>query len=342
MFTPLYFPTSVDSTMLSAFDSCPQKFLMEFILRKVPIGRSIHLHAGGCMASAFEVIRQKFYKEKWHLDDCLHHAFPVFVREWGDMETPEGEYKDMVNCWSAVEAYFREYPPATDYFQPYTLEDGSPAVEFKFAIPMQINHPDTGEPLLFSGRADMLSCPIDSPNTVYVVDEKTSKALGPKWQYQWGMRGQFYGYTYAAKQYGYPCVGALVRGIAIQQTQFAFQEKPLFLDDYQLEVWWLEAHKKVARMIEMYERAKKHYPGEELETNYMWLHGSFDKSFGDACQSYGGCMYTDLCTHPMPWVMWKGYETRIWDPLAKDPAHLSENRQASMGELSWQEFMGEG
>lgn len=342
MYLPLSFPTSIDSTMLSTFDSCPQKFMMEFIMKKVPIGRSIHLHAGGAIASTLEFIRNKFYKDKWSMEECIREAFYVYTMTWGDMETPQGEYKDYINCWEAILAYLKEYPLATDYFQPFIKEDGSPAVEFRFAIPTEINHPDTGEPILFTGRVDLLSQPMDGSNTVYVVDEKTTKALGPKWQYQWDMRGQFYGYTFAAQHYGFPCVGALVRGIAIQQTQFAFQEKPLLFSKDQLEIWWRETHKKIIRMVAMYEEAQRRYNPAHQEPNYLGLHDAFDKSFGDACQSYGGCLYQDLCTHPMPWVVYAGYETRVWDPLAKDPTHESENRSAGMESISWQEFMGEG
>lgn len=333
------FPASIDSTMLSTFDSCPQKFLMEFVLRRVPIGRSIHLHAGGCMASAFETIRHNFYANKLPLEECFAIAFKAFTIQWGDMETPQGEYKDFTNCWAAVEAYFAEYPPDTDYFQPLIKNDGSPAVEFKFAIPMNIKHPDTGDPILYSGRADMLVAPNDNLNHIYVMDEKTTKAMGAKWGEQWDMRGQFYGYTFAARKMGYNCVGALVRGIAIQQTQFQFAEKPLFFSQDQLDTWWREAHKKTMRAIEMYERAKQLYDPDSA-ASYPRLHDSFEKSFADACGSYGGCIFTELCTHPAPWKLYNSYEERIWDPLADDPTAKSQNTRGEMQEISWQDFMG--
>jgi hypothetical protein len=336
---PIQFPTSIDSTIISTFDSCPQKFLMEYVLRRVPIARSIHLHAGGCMASAFERIRHDFYVEGFTTEECLVRAFPHFVKQWGDMEAPQGEYKDFTNCWAAVEAYFREYPMDTDYFQPMIKADGTPAVEFKFAIATDIPHPDTGDPILYSGRADMLASPRDNLDHIYVVDEKTTKQMGSSWGRQWDMRGQFYGYTYAAREYGYNCVGALVRGIAIQQTQFQFAEKPVILTDTQLETWWFEVNKKIRRAVAMYERAREHYV-DDSDTSHTFLHGSFDKSFGDACSSYGGCMYAELCTHPAPWLMYRSYEERVWDPLAKDPTANSANPRGEMEELTWEQFMG--
>lgn len=337
----LHFPESIDSTMLSTFDSCPQKFFQEFVLRRVPIGRSIHLHAGGCMASAFEDIRNKFYTEGAPLEECFLYAFGRYMKNWGDFTAPEKQYKDFVNCWAAVEAYFKEYPMESDYFQPYMKKDGTPATEFKFGIPLSIKHPDTGNPLMFSGRADLLASPADTPNIAYVVDEKTTNSLGSSWQYQWDMRGQFYGYTWAGQQSGFPVVGALVRGIAIQQTQFGFQEKPLIFDKWQIERWHSEMLKKVHRMIEMYERARFVLDSSDADDDVLnYMHSSFDRSYGEACGSYGGCQFKDLCTHPAPWRLYEQYEERIWDPLAKDPTAKSEDRLSKMGELSFKDFMG--
>lgn len=343
---PLHFPEAIDSTMLSAFDACPQKWLIEFVLRRMPVGRSIHLHAGGCVASAFEEVRVHIFLHDLPLDIALRKAFVNYCKNWGDFVMPEDSYKDFTNCWCAIEAYFKEYPPHTDYFQPYIKRDGEPAVEFHFSIPMKLKHPETGNPILFSGRGDMLAQP-KGTDTIYVVDEKTTKNLGASWQYQWGMRGQFYGYTHAARQMGFNAVGALVRGIGIQQTQYQFQEKPILLTKEQTDTWWREAHKKVKRMLEMYDMAGTLYPpppeASEKQQLYArhWLHDTFDKSFGEACTSYTRCVFTDLCTHPEPWRLYEDYEERIWDPSAKDPSSKSENRQQQLGEVSWQEFMGE-
>lgn len=327
----LTFPPAIDSTMLSCFDACPTKFLYEFVLRKAPVGLSIHLHAGGALASALETIRRLFYRDKLPVEQCLKVAFREYVLNWGDFDVPDGQYKDFVNMWAAIEAYLKEYPLATDYFQPYMMANGEPAVEFKFAIPTDIKHPVSGDPILFAGRADLLAQ--NEPSSCYVLDEKTTKAMGSSWQYQWDMRGQFYGYTFAARRMGHPCAGALVRGIAIQQTQFQFQEKVLFFTDTQLERWWKNANKKILRMVEMFERAKS-------STTHNGIHSSFDMSFGDACSSYGGCQYTDLCVKDEPWKLYNDYETRVWDPLDPNPTKNSENRLKGMEEISFRDFMG--
>lgn len=337
----LSFPPAIDSTMLTTFDACPTKFLYEFVLQRAPVGRSIHLHAGGCVASAMEDIRKNFYLHQMSQDQAIEAAWPNFIRNWGMIETPEGEYKDFINCWSVIEAYFREYPLATDWFQPIIKADGSPAVEFKFGIPLEITHPVTGDPILFAGRTDMLSQPRDGYD-IYVVDEKTTKTLGASWQYQWAMRGQFYGYVWAARQYGYQAVGALVRGMAIQQTQFAFQEKPLLFEEYQLNRWHLNMTRKVKNMKALFETTLEYLQRtDDYELQHQILHTIWPMSFGDACNSYGRCQYSDLCTHPSPWHLYNSYEKRIWDPISKDPTALSEDRTAGMETISMKEFLGE-
>lgn len=328
----LQFPHNVDSTMLSSYSSCPQKFFQEFILARVPIGRSIHLHAGGCVASAMENIRNWFYRDGLPLEECLERAFQKFVFDWGMVEPPDKEYKDFVNCWMVVEEYFRHYHPAADYFQPFMKTDGSPAVEFRFAIPTEVMHPETGDPILYSGRLDLLSEPHDTPGQVWAVDEKTTKSVGAQWHKQWDLRGQFIGYVYAARVLGFNCIGAVARGMAIYQTKFDFPEKPVLIPDYLLRRWWDETNFKIGRMVYNYRVTIE-------QTDMESLHNSWSRSYGDACTSYGQCGFVPLCTSQHPWSIYKDWETRVWNPLEKDPTAQSEDRQSALGEVSFEEAM---
>lgn len=332
-FSPLTltFPEGIDSTMLTTFE-CPQKFFQEFCIRKTPTGRSIDLHAGGAMARAFELIRRYHYKFGKTLQEALELTYPQFVRQWGWFDPKPGNYKDFYNCWCAVEAYFNEYPLETDFFQPLMLQNGEPAVEFQFAIPLEgLIHPITGNPIVFAGRSDMLAINSMYPNVCYTVDEKTTKGIGPQWPYQWDMRGQFYGYTWASRKLGHRCAGALVRGIAIQQTQYAFAEKVIFYTEWQIENWERYMRNKVQRMIYMFELSLEVLQpalsrGWEPEEIMRQLHNKWDQSFGEMCTSYGGCQFVDLCTKEAPWDFYYDYETRIWNPLHQDPTDESAAR----------------
>ena len=338
----LAFPEAVDSTMLSTF-ACPTKFFQEFILKRVPAGRSIDLHAGGLAARAFEVIRRGVFMDGLSLEEAKFQAWREFLVGWPiGLDPKEGSYKDFVNVWSAVEAYFKEYPPREDYFQPYIQADGSPSVEFKFAIPTRVLHPATGDPIFFAGRADLLAQ--NEPGTCYVLDEKTTKAIGPSWPYQWDMRGQFYGYVHAARTIGFPCVGSVTRGIAIQQTQFTFGEKVLLINKSQTDRWWENAQKKIERMVDSYINtclvvAEAESCGDPIEDCFPRVRECWDMAYNDLCTNYGGCQFRDLCVSEVPWELCYGWERRVWNPLAQDPTSESEDRMSAMGMMSIDELM---
>jgi hypothetical protein len=295
------------------------------------------------MAKAFETIRRSYYKHGKSLEECFQIAFPEFIRRWAWVEPKVGNYKDFVNCWMAIEAYFKEYPLDSDFFQPLMLSNGEPAVEFQFGIPLDIMHPITGNPLFFCGRADMLAVNGDDPKTCYVMDEKTTKGIGSSWPYQWDMRGQFYGYTWAARHHGHRCSGALVRGIAIQQTQFAFAEKVIFYTDWQIDNWVRYMNEKIERMVYCFDDGlevlvQADLKGWDPEHTMRMLHDKWPQSFGEMCSSYGGCMYTDLCTKQNPWELYHDYDTRIWNPMHQDPT--DENPVREYVEIPMIEFLG--
>ena len=151
----LSFPQVIDSSMMEDA-ACQYKFFIKHVLKKHEPGTSVDLHAGGAIAHALEAARLSLWVDKQPLDKALEVATEAFIEFWGDYEAPENHAKDFVNTINAIYSYFEEYPPHTDKIEPYLFEGGRPAVEFTFAIPLPIMHPDTNEPLVFAGRFDLL------------------------------------------------------------------------------------------------------------------------------------------------------------------------------------------
>ena len=306
------FPEYLDSSMLSTADSCKQKFFNEYILCITSHGRSPDLHAGGAFAMALELIRKLFYEKNVPLQQCYQRVFPHFVRYWGDFEPPLGHQKDFINTWMAVEEYFLTYPPDTDTIQPYKDATGKHAIEYNFSIPMNVLHPETRQPMLFVGRFDLLAYYLD---TLVIVDEKTTKSLGSQWANQWDLRGQFLGYTFAVQHHGLPCVGALIRGIAIQKTQYKHAQVLAIYPQWQVERWWREANRKAQELINMWMKFKDC-------TDTRKAVDTFTHSYGEACTAYGRCPYAEsICTVEEPWNWYDTFERRVWNPLDKDPTH---------------------
>lgn len=325
----LQFPTVVDSTIMATYGSCPRKAMIEFCLQRAPQGRSVHLHAGGCFAHAMETIRRKIFAEGMETQAAIDDTFWDFMTKWGDYDPPANEYKDFVNVWGAVEAYMKEFPPRQDYFQPWMLNDGQPAVELRLSIPTRVKHPVTGEPIIYGGRIDALMT--NDGTTCYALDDKTTKALGDSWYKQWDMRGQFYGYAYMARAFGFPCVGALVRGTAIQQTKYAFAEVPLMFENWQLDAWWENVQRRIQRFAFNYELA--------MDLDEKDMLDAFELSYGDACASYGTCQFLPICTRPDPLDAIGRLETRIWKPMEQDPT-ASSPTLPRFAEQTLSEFLG--
>lgn len=292
------FPNVIDSTILLS-TACPTKFFYQFALGLSPIEKSVHLHAGGAFAHGVEAVRKNFYLKKLSLEDSLIDGWREFMNYWGDYEAPDNSYKDFVNVSAALFDYFHNYNPNNDYIQPFVKSDGTPAVEFTFAIPLPILHPDTGEPLIYAGRCDMLGM---YQNMGCIVDEKTSYSFPAEWAKLFSMRGQFIGYTWAAQQFGFPISMCVVRGVAIQQRSIKHLEAIMQFPQWQIDRWYQEMLVKVQYIVD------------------VWKRKDFPLNYGDICSSYGGCPQLDLCTSQQPEAWLPSFSIRKWNPLDKQEA----------------------
>ena len=125
--------------------------------------KSGDLIAGGAIAAAIEAVRIGVYQHGKDVPNSLIPAYKAFVKEWRDYTPPENSksFKTFGNCWSAVEQYFAWKPPLTDELQPLRTRDNKPFVEFSFAVPLPLLHPETGEPFIYVGRFDLLGSWMD-------------------------------------------------------------------------------------------------------------------------------------------------------------------------------------
>jgi hypothetical protein len=296
---PGKFPDVVDSTIRASWKSCPTKFYWEFCRQIAPKGGSVDLIAGGAFAKGLEVVRKSFHKEKRSYPESLHEGMKAAIAEWGDFECPEHkQQKNISRVIQALEFYFFKWPIESDPVQPYFWAEGEPAVEFTFSIPLPILHPQTGNPIIYGGRLDMIGVFNDQ---IFLVDEKTASQLGPTWGSKWNLRGQFTGYAWAAKQTGLPVAGAIVRGISFLKTGFGAAESLQFRADWQLESWYEQLLTDVEAMVS------------------DWNRRQFSQSFADSCESYSGCPFMQLCEAKDPEVWTPNYAPRVWNPLDRYP-----------------------
>lgn len=306
------FPNTVDSTILGTFRSCPQKFLRQYVQHYKPRAQSVHLVAGGAFASGIEAARRAFYVDGSSSADAEGAGLAALIRHYGEFECPADSAKSLERMCGALEFYFERYPLGADGAEPITLPGGARGIEFSFAEPIGINHPVTGDPILYTGRSDMIAT---RAGGVYIYDEKTTSSLGASWGKQWEMRSQFTGYGWAAKKQGIKTAGMIVRGVSILKTKYDTLEVPTYRSDYETDRWYMQTLRDIRRMIQ------------------MWEEGYWDYNLEGACNDYGGCTFTKVCKSSDPEAALPIYfEKKVWDPLAR--RELSEAEyEASWGHV---------
>ncbi len=150
------FPQVVDASFLAAFRACPQRAFRTYIEHWKPKGESIHLVAGKAFASGLEAARRAFFEEGFSDQDALGRGIHALMKEYGDFQPDEGAKKTLERMCGALEYYFEQYPLDTDSARPLEMPSGKSAIEFNFIEPLPYLHPVSGDPILYTGRSDMI------------------------------------------------------------------------------------------------------------------------------------------------------------------------------------------
>lgn len=302
---PVYdLPQHLDSTMLSAFRSCAQKYYREFAQGLRSAELSVDLHAGACFSATLERYYQELFLNGASTTEALGRAYATFSHEWGDFTPLDPKHpKTSDNMWAAVEDYLRVYPARSDRVQPY-FSSGVPTFEFSFAIPLDFpgfpRHPTSGDPFIYTGRFDMFGL-LDGTRPV-VRDEKTSRRLDSNWADLWNLRSQFLGYCWALQHNGIPCDTVVVRGVIITTKEVRQIEAIKTYSASLIAKWFEQLRLDLHRIVACHER------------------GWWDYNLGESCTAYSKtCMFADLCQSPTPENWLSTFNVRRWNPLSRNP-----------------------
>lgn len=294
-------PTHVDSTMVSCFNTCKQRFFKEFVLGLRPAEVSIDLHAGGAFSGSLETFYKKYHEDHLPSHQALTRTLPTFLNLWGDFTPGKTTAKTRDNMWNAIDAYIKKWPPETDHVQPFDF-NGRKTVEFSFAVPLTDagfpRHPVTGDPFIYCGRIDMLGT---YNNRTCVRDEKTTGRLDSNWSEKWDLRGQFLGYCWGVSASGIPCDTAVIRGIVIHTRDILCVEAIKMYAQWEIDRWYEQLRRTMNSMVQ------------------CWKDKWFDYNLGEACTMWGGCSYRDLCKSKDETRWYDTFKTRRWNPLDRNP-----------------------
>ena len=296
------FPTVLDNSLISSFRSCPQKAFLEYFQHYKPSAPSVHLHAGGAFARGIEVARREFYSAGRPEAEAVELGLYALLKSYGDFQCPEDSPKSATRMAGALEFYFDRYPMSQDHVVPAILPGGHRAIEFSFIEPLDATHPETGDPLLYSGRFDLIA---SYAGALYGEDDKTTSQLGASWPKQWDLRSQFTGYCWGAAKGGFPLQGFIIRGISILKSKYDTAEAITYRPQWQIDRWYEMLMRDIVRM-------KK-----------MWEANDWDYDLNEACNSYGGCVFRKVCMSedPTPWLN-SEFVMRRWDPVARVETNL--------------------
>lgn len=257
---------------------------------------SIHLHFGGAFAAAIEAGRKAYYIKGMDAETSMIAALVAGIEHYGAHEETVVKIKARDRLLEAIVSYFDTYSLDHDPVRPF-IHEGRPAIEFSFGVPLPLKNPETGEPLIYAGRADMIGLFQD---TLYTVDEKTTSRLGPSWARNWEHDSQFLGYTWASRLYGYPTVGALIRGVCMYANRVEHVQVPYAYPQFLIDRWYEQMLWDVQDMISAWNDGRFRY--------------AMSKGMG-ACPS---CSYLNACTSSQPQkVLETQFVKHRWDPLTR-------------------------
>jgi hypothetical protein len=296
------FPEVLDSSLMADARSCGQKVNLSSFQHWKSSYPSVHLHAGAAYAAGLEAARTAFYVHDASKEDAEAAGLKALMTAYGTFECPPDSAKSCERMLGALEFYFDRYPLDADRATPALLPGGRRGIEFNFAEPIDLTHPETGNPLLYCGRMDAI---MTLDNMLLGEDDKTASQLGASWPRQWDLRSQFTGYAWGAAKAGIKLEGFLVRGVSILKTKYDTMEAITYRPQWQIDRWYSQLLRDVQRLID------------------QWQAGYFDYNLDHACSEYGGCQFRQVCLMSDPTALLEQqFERRRWDPITRTETKL--------------------
>lgn len=314
----LSFPKTIDNTILSSWATCKRKCFFSHFLHLHPKQISIHLHAGAAYAKALETLRDNFYtvdsdaykNSELSLTRAVRALFESFGYDESYDAYAETTNKSCERLVDALIAYVKHHPLRTDGVQPLIGSDGKVMTEQSYTMPLEMFHPDTQDPILYHGRADMV---VEFMGEPFLYDDKTTSQLGATWINKWDFRSQFDAYTLGFKKSGVDTVGTIIRGHCFLKNEVKFMDAISRRQQWQLDQWFEDAHQILFEMIMYYNRAKEMF---EAGQEKLMLYKLFPATgrFNEACSAYAGCEFKALCESQHIQRRLADYRIRVWDP----------------------------
>jgi hypothetical protein len=295
-----------DATSLSSYSKCGYYYYLKHIQGWQPDLKSVHLVFGGHYAHALESFA-KLRAQGESYDDATFIIVSHLLDATWDYEKDDngqripgtGVPQDWMDANKSRETLIRSVVWYLEHFkddnaETVILSDGTPAVEYSFALPL-----DDG--ITYCGHIDKL---VTFSDDYFVMDQKTSKqTITPRYFDQFSPDWQMSGYSFAGKiLFDLPITGVIIDAaqIAVGFTQFSrgFVHKSAPV----LEDWY-------EHMMRTVTQARR----DTIENSFRMNPAS--------CGNYGGCEFRKVCSrapeHRRGALEANFTQRPRWDPLVQ-------------------------
>lgn len=295
-----------NSTSIKLIEECMYKYKLVMLDQWAPIELSVHLKFGSHYALALE----HFYKHR-ALGASIDEALILILREamidtWEYEKDEKGaripgtgqpwqsndNTKTRENLIRSLVWYIEQF--AEEPIEVMKLSDGSPAVEYSFALPV-----DDG--IIFAGHLDRL---VEYAHNPYVMDQKTTKStITPKYFEGFSPDTQMSLYTFAGKAvFDMPVKGVIIDVAQIAVGFTRLDRGFVTRTDSQLNEWYDGAMHHI-------EQARKATREQYFPMNTT------------SCGNYGGCPFRSACSRSPEvreqFIKASFTQAPRWEPLRK-------------------------
>lgn len=299
----MIFPHVIDNTMRKVLVKCQMAAHYKYELGlNDPDDSRVDLVAGKAFARGIEVARRVYFHEHKSAEEAERQGVLALFDSYGSFVPPSDSNKTAARMAGALSYYLQQRPFQEENLVPIVAPDGQLAVEMSLSYPMGVAHPDDGVVLEYAGNFDMLALDLKTGGA-WIVDEKTTSQMGPKWANQWPLDSQMTGYVWLAQKWlaehdlKYEIKGAIINGIAIRKHEYEVGRFPTYREPWEVNRWFDQLQVDV-------ENWKLAYASKRWNQN-----------LDHACAYYlNPCEFVPLCKAKQPEKLMGTYRVEFWNP----------------------------
>lgn len=275
-----------DNSSMENFITCARKAQYHSAWGRRPVVFDAATFFGGVAHEALEIRKNHMLAPNptWQQDQAK-----LIIRRFDSNPPPIDEWRTPDNLLSLITEYNKTYPVETEPFKiipgtiemPFSVYIGKAEVNAEVEIrPGQIVYIKYLL-LYWTGRIDAI---IELDGALFVDDHKTASVMGPTFFEDFNLSAQMHGYTWAARELGYPVQGLYLDVLGNRKPSKTGKAIELIRQRYYyrdslIEEWKMDTFTSLTDFIE--HMIRNYFPKGQ-----KWCHGRFGKcEFWDVCNA---------------------------------------------------------